>query len=206
MYDFHKVPHLQQGVLISDTKHEIWEFSNPHFQRGRPDMLVLVSRKRSRDRDEEPENISLASIVKDITAIRKHQATISTDLKNLHQDNEILWQETLSAREKYQRHQEVMAKILQFLTAVFSDDRNNNQLGMSKQKSILSEESKECSTLSNDQPGSSNTTTTTTTTVATTTMMHDSTGMLLYRYSTQVTKLFAGSTNKIWFGCAAWRK
>jgi hypothetical protein len=130
MYDFHKVPHLQQGVLISDAKHEVWEFSNPHFQRDRPDMLVLVTRKRNRDREDDPESVNLASIVKDITAIRKHQTTISSDLRNLHRDNEILWQETLMAREKYQRHQEVMAKIIQFLSVVFSENRD----GMSKQK------------------------------------------------------------------------
>ncbi|KAI8145514.1 hypothetical protein BJV82DRAFT_39936 [Fennellomyces sp. T-0311] len=128
MYDFHKVPHLQQGVLISDSKHEIWEFSNPNFQRGRPEMLVLVTRKRNRERDDD--EVSLSSIVKDIATIRKHQTSISNELHSIQRDNAVLWEETLTAREKHQRHQEVIAKILQFLTAVFTNERT--PLGLSK--------------------------------------------------------------------------
>ncbi|KAI8979230.1 hypothetical protein BDF20DRAFT_868361 [Mycotypha africana] len=127
MYDFHKVPHLQQGVLIAETEHEIWEFSNPHFQRGRPDLLVLVTRKKNRDKDaNDHENISLASLVQDLQAIQQQQHAIGTELRDLHRDNEILWQETLSAREKYQRHQEAIEKILQFLTVIFANSNGNN--------------------------------------------------------------------------------
>ena len=123
MYDFHKVPHLQQGVLIAESEHEIWEFSNPHFQRSRPDLLVLVTRKRNRDRDAvDTESVNISTLVQDLAALKKYQSTIGTDLQNLHRDNEILWQETLSAREKHQRHQEAIEKILQFLTAVFAND------------------------------------------------------------------------------------
>ncbi|KAI8367824.1 hypothetical protein EDC96DRAFT_506187 [Choanephora cucurbitarum] len=123
MYDFHKVPHLQQGVMIAENEFEIWEFSNPHFQRGRPDLLVLVTRKRNRDKDVvDTENVTLSSLVQDLSAIKKQQSSIGTDLRELHRDNEILWQETLSAREKYQRHQDAIEKILQFLTAIFAND------------------------------------------------------------------------------------
>ncbi|OAD65419.1 heat shock factor-type transcription factor, partial [Phycomyces blakesleeanus NRRL 1555(-)] len=52
MYGFHKVPHLQQGVLQADDESEQWEFSNPHFQRNQPDLLLLVTRKKGRDSDE----------------------------------------------------------------------------------------------------------------------------------------------------------
>ncbi|CAO3595253.1 unnamed protein product [Absidia cylindrospora] len=48
MYDFHKVPHIQQGVLVADIEHELWEFSHPNFQRNRHDLLHLVVRKRIR--------------------------------------------------------------------------------------------------------------------------------------------------------------
>ncbi|KAI8646319.1 hypothetical protein BD408DRAFT_449829 [Parasitella parasitica] len=134
MYDFHKVPHLQQGVLIAEAEHEIWEFSNPHFQRGRPDLLVLVTRKRNRDRDaNDSETVTLSSLAQDLDALKKHHSTIGSELNDLHRDNEILWQETLNAREKYQRHQEAIEKILQFLTAIFANDNlaisaNNSDL------------------------------------------------------------------------------
>ncbi|KAI8078223.1 uncharacterized protein B0P05DRAFT_542987 [Gilbertella persicaria] len=127
MYDFHKVPHLQQGVLVNDSsaQNEVWEFSHPHFQRNRSDLLVLVTRKRNRDRDKtDADQFDLGSLVKEISAIRKHQANVTADLRNLHQDNELIWQETLSAREKHQKHQRVISKILQFLSAVFSNDQH----------------------------------------------------------------------------------
>ncbi|KAI7860969.1 hypothetical protein BDC45DRAFT_429992 [Circinella umbellata] len=129
MYDFHKIPTVQQGVLFPDTEREIWEFNHANFRRGRPDLLILVTRKK---KDKEGANngdgndvaISLSSLVKQITSIRSHQQTITHDLHSLQRDNSILWQESLEAREKHQRHQEVIEKILQFLTAVFSSENN----------------------------------------------------------------------------------
>ncbi|KAI8373022.1 uncharacterized protein BYT42DRAFT_519212 [Radiomyces spectabilis] len=147
MYDFHKVPHIQQGVLLSENDHEVWEFSNPHFQRGKPELLVLVTRKRNRDREVGDVNkVNLGMLVKDISAIRKHQRNINVDLQNLHRDNEILWQETLAAREKHQKHQDVIEKILHFLTTVFSNEHASIEL--SKQCSFMLGEKNEYITLS----------------------------------------------------------
>ncbi|KAJ2963966.1 hypothetical protein NQZ79_g1045 [Umbelopsis isabellina] len=124
MYGFHKVPHLQQGVLQSDSDTEWWEFSNPHFQKNHPDLLLLVTRKKGRDQEEkEAPSLDLHHILDEITAIKKHQMNISSELKNIQQDNQVLWQETLSARERHQRHQETIDKILRFLASVFSGDK-----------------------------------------------------------------------------------
>lgn len=188
MYDFHKVPHLQQGVLVTDNEHELWEFSHPNFQKDRYDLLHLVVRKRIRSTNDpqlqqstptpssqanqpyglasasllqspmeqghhqpllleqslggqmntstmghprldalgdtpmELQHVRLGSLVKDISTIRHHQHAISADLQHLHNDNEILWRETLLAREKHQRHQQVVERILLFLMSVFSTD------------------------------------------------------------------------------------
>ncbi|KAJ1734368.1 Heat shock transcription factor [Coemansia biformis] len=47
MYGFHKVPHLQQGGLMADSPDaESWEFSNENFQRGQPDLLHFIRRKK----------------------------------------------------------------------------------------------------------------------------------------------------------------
>lgn len=139
MYDFHKVPHLQQGVLIAadNTENEVWEFSHPQFKRGRPDLLISVTRKRNRDREHAPDTkqVDLGSIVKDLTAIKKHQTSITADLSNLHKDNEMIWKEALIAREKHQRHQKIISKILQFLTVVFSNDQH--QLNVDDEQDTL---------------------------------------------------------------------
>ncbi|CEP13062.1 hypothetical protein [Parasitella parasitica] len=123
MYGFHKVPHLQQGVLETDSESERWEFSNPHFQRNQPDLLLLVTRKKgpSTTDDKEISNIDLQHILEEIQSIKKHQMNISTQLQGIQRDNQVLWQETVSARERHLRHQETIDKILRFLASVFSN-------------------------------------------------------------------------------------
>ncbi|KAJ2719387.1 Heat shock transcription factor [Coemansia sp. Benny D115] len=47
MYGFHKVPHLQQGGLMADDPEaESWEFNNENFQRGQPDLMHFIRRKK----------------------------------------------------------------------------------------------------------------------------------------------------------------
>ncbi|WRT66799.1 uncharacterized protein IL334_003762 [Kwoniella shivajii] len=48
MYGFHKVPHLQSGALKNETPVELWEFANPFFKKGHPDLLAKVTRKNNR--------------------------------------------------------------------------------------------------------------------------------------------------------------
>lgn len=122
MYGFHKVPHLQQGVLETDSESERWEFSNPHFQRNQPDLLLLVTRKKGPSADEkEISSIDLQHILDEIQSIKKHQMNISNQLQSIQRDNQVLWQETVQARERHLRHQETIDKILRFLASVFSN-------------------------------------------------------------------------------------
>jgi hypothetical protein len=121
MYGFHKVPHLQQGVLETDSDSDRWEFSNPHFQRNQPDLLLLVTRKKGPNADDkEIANIDLHHILDEIQTIKNHQMNISTQLQTIQRDNQVLWQETVAARERHLRHQETIDKILRFLASVFS--------------------------------------------------------------------------------------
>ena len=55
-YGFHKVPHLQQGVLRSDGENEVSHFENLNFQRGQSDLLCLIQRKKQTQNEpgEEP--------------------------------------------------------------------------------------------------------------------------------------------------------
>lgn len=129
MYGFHKVPHLQQGVLETDSDSERWEFSNPHFQRNQPDLLLLINRKKGPNTDEkEISTVDLHHILEEIQSIKKHQMNISTQLQNIQRDNQILWQETIAARERHHRHQETIDKILRFLASVFSNSEKRPAL------------------------------------------------------------------------------
>lgn len=126
MYDFHKIPAVQQGALFQNNEHDLWEFSHDHFYRGCNNKLALVTRKRNKNLESSTtrSSLTLAKLVRDIASIRKHQAGITSDLSSLQSDNATLWQESFAAREKHQQHQEVLNKILQFLTTVFTNDDN----------------------------------------------------------------------------------
>jgi HSF-type DNA-binding len=135
MYGFHKIPHLQQGVLKSDTETEFFNFEHPNFHRGQPDLLCLVTRKNSKGGSQQ--NVDFAdgdvplpaqgntqlldvnSIVSGITAIKRHQQAISADLNELKTSNQQLWQEALDARERYKSQQDTINRILKFLASVF---------------------------------------------------------------------------------------
>ena len=47
MYGFHKIPHLQRGVLRSDTgETEYWNFAHENFRRDQSGLLCLIHRKK----------------------------------------------------------------------------------------------------------------------------------------------------------------
>ncbi|KAI6010287.1 hypothetical protein EDC04DRAFT_3146028 [Pisolithus marmoratus] len=143
MYGFHKIPHLQQGVLRSENETEFWNFEHPHFVRGQPDMLCLIQRKKqaqptmnaSDDRNahtnlgkdttggavglSQNQFLDINSIVNGIQAIKRHQAAISADLNDLKTSNQHLWQEAMAARERYKKHQDTINRIVKFLAGVF---------------------------------------------------------------------------------------
>ncbi|KAG9087543.1 stress-responsive transcription factor hsf1 [Ceratobasidium sp. 370] len=142
MYGFHKVPHLQQGVLQNSTETELWQFQNPHFQRGQPDLLCLITRKKTganadNAADEAQHNSAAAGptpnanqsagpldmtiLNSSLTAIKKHQTSLSTELKALQESNQHLWNEALAARDRHKKHQDTINKILKFLASVFGN-------------------------------------------------------------------------------------
>ncbi|KAF8548585.1 hypothetical protein OG21DRAFT_1471079 [Imleria badia] len=145
MYGFHKIPHLQQGVLRGDSDIEFSNFEHPHFLRGQPDLLCLIQRKKQPvttgdDAHAAPaagkdaagnvavgalsanQLVDINSIVNGIQAIKRHQAAISADLNELKSSNQHLWQEAMAARERHKKHQDTINRILKFLAGVFGAD------------------------------------------------------------------------------------
>lgn len=147
MYGFHKIPHLQQGVLRSDSDTEPWHFEHPHFHRGQPDLLCLIQRKKQPPHGtgedtnmeiNEPTHVpppisnltagqvlDINSVLNGISAIKRHQQAISSDLNELKSSNQHLWQEALAARERHKRHQDTINRILKFLAGVFGRNGDN---------------------------------------------------------------------------------
>ena len=169
MYGFHKIPHLQQGVLKSDTETEFWNFAHANFHRGQPDLLCLIQRKKQIPQPGDEGSIDLPSaiafggslpvtgaavgsiangaggtagaqngnaplssgqildihsIANGITAIKRHQTTISSELSELKRSNQLLWQDALAARARQQKQQDTINRIVKFLAGVFGQHLN----------------------------------------------------------------------------------
>jgi len=170
MYGFHKIPHLQQGVLKSDTDTEFWNFAHANFHRGQPDLLCLIQRKKQVAQPGDENSIDLRdgganvgllsgpttdattgtgnaplgnptlssgqildihSIVNGISAIKRHQTTISAELNELKRSNQLLWQDALAARAKHQKQQDTINRIVKFLAGVFGSNAGGAGSGVS---------------------------------------------------------------------------
>ncbi|KAL0576927.1 Heat shock transcription factor [Marasmius crinis-equi] len=148
MYGFHKIPHLQQGVLRSDSDAEHSQFAHPDFHRGQEDRLIFIERKKQpgNSRDANAIDMSLGpssnpapqtssaptqqldwhSVVSGIGAIRRHQTNISSELAELKRSNQLLWQESIEARQRHQRQQDTINRIIKFLAGVFGQQVSNS--------------------------------------------------------------------------------
>ena len=150
-YGFHKVPHIQQGSLLNDLETEEWEFSNPNFQRNHPDLLCFVTRKKAAAgtnllvdefKEQNPSTttvVDLNQVINEIAAIKRHQITISSDLKSIQRDNQQLWADSLTLRERYAKQQDTIDKILSFLASIFSSKKSVGQGPLKKRKLELQE-------------------------------------------------------------------
>ncbi|KAF8334548.1 hypothetical protein F5887DRAFT_826083, partial [Amanita rubescens] len=125
MYGFHKIPHLQQGVLRSGSETDFWNFGHANFHRGQADLLYLIHRKKGNSQQQiqmqqqMEEILDIHSIVQGISAIQRHQGAISSELRELKRSNEMLWQDALLAREKHQKQEDTINRIVKFLAGVF---------------------------------------------------------------------------------------
>ncbi|KAI9277036.1 hypothetical protein BDA99DRAFT_494715 [Phascolomyces articulosus] len=59
-------------------------------------------------------------ILDEMSAIKSHQLSISNELKQMQGNNQVLWQEILTARERNHQHQDTINKILRFLASVYT--------------------------------------------------------------------------------------
>ncbi len=132
MYGFHKVPHIQQGEMLTEPS-SAWEFSNPNFKRGRFDLLLLVKRKTPNQEDGgTPTSVPNAplgkqdvqAVLRELQLLRSQQDALRSDISNVQRENQMLWNETMAARERHLQQQQVIEKILRFLASIFASDKH----------------------------------------------------------------------------------
>ncbi|BFZ55578.1 Heat shock transcription factor [Savitreella phatthalungensis] len=137
MYGFHKIPHIEDATYPR-AESAVWEFSNANFQRDQPDLLCLVTRKKSGEGGDR-ESLDFQAIMNEIHAIKRHQMTISQDLKRIQMDNQALWQEQIDTRSRHSKHQETIEKILSFLSSVYGGQRSPEKIIRHKKRKLMIE-------------------------------------------------------------------
>ncbi|ODN00742.1 Heat shock factor protein [Orchesella cincta] len=120
MYGFHKVVSVEQGGLRVD-KDEM-EFAHPFFLKGQEASLELIKRKIPASKHEEsrirPD--SLNKVLLDVRQMKGRQETMDNKLLTMKRENEALWRELASLRQKHAKQTQIVSKLLQFLVGMMS--------------------------------------------------------------------------------------
>ncbi|KAK9245606.1 hypothetical protein V1506DRAFT_537818 [Lipomyces tetrasporus] len=119
MYGWHKVQDVTAGAMQSGE--ETWQFKSANFIRGREDLLDNIVRNRGSKGSDEDEEFDLHQILEEVELIRQSQQVIAEQLKQLKQDNELLWSESYQTRERHKNFSDTLEKILRFLASVYGN-------------------------------------------------------------------------------------
>jgi heat shock transcription factor, other eukaryote len=86
--------------------------------------------------DPQNANLSLSSgqilnihLANGITAIKRRQTTISSELRELKRSNQLLWKHSLAAPGRKQKQQDTINRIVKFLAGVFGQHINTGRGG-----------------------------------------------------------------------------
>lgn len=134
-----KVPHLQSGVLNSfpSPATELWEFTNSKFERGHPERLIEITRKKSAKEMAaehaksgdggaagEDDATSKELSVLDSSAMSRVMSMIynmQNELNTLRATNEALWTRDLLREEQQRKDRQKLDQVMTFLSSRFSD-------------------------------------------------------------------------------------
>ncbi|XP_071539471.1 uncharacterized protein Hsf isoform X2 [Panulirus ornatus] len=131
MYGFHKVVSADSGGLR--VERDEMEFAHNHFQRGQEALIENIKRKQQRrlasdgiDFSQIPtsrtmileDNKSVTKLLNDVRDMKRDQDSMSTKLLGLKRENEALWREYASMRQKFSKQQQIIEKLIHFLIAM----------------------------------------------------------------------------------------
>uniref|UniRef100_UPI003AAA6A6C heat shock factor protein 1 n=1 Tax=Centroberyx gerrardi TaxID=166262 RepID=UPI003AAA6A6C len=135
MYGFRKVVHIEHGGLVKPEKDDT-EFQHPFFIRGQEQLLENIKRKVSSVRQEEvkmsPEEVT--KMLSDVQMMKGRQETIDSKIIAMKHENEALWREVATLRQKHVQQQKVVNKLIQFLVSLV---QSNRVLGMKRKIPLM---------------------------------------------------------------------
>ncbi|MBV99549.1 Heat shock factor protein 1, partial [Eschrichtius robustus] len=114
MYGFRKVVHIEQGGLVKPERDDT-EFQHPCFLRGQEQLLENIKRKVTSD--------SVTKLLTDVQLMKGKQESMDSKLLAMKHENEALWREVASLRQKHAQQQKVVNKLIQFLISLVQSNR-----------------------------------------------------------------------------------
>ncbi|XP_041627210.1 heat shock factor protein 4 isoform X4 [Vulpes lagopus] len=145
MYGFRKVVSIEQGGLLRPERDHV-EFQHPSFVRGREQLLERVRRKvpalRSDDGRWRPED--LGRLLGEVQALRGVQEITEARLRELRQQNDILWREVVTLRQSHGQQHRVIGKLIQCLFGPLQT--GSSGAGAKRKLSLMLDEGSSCPT------------------------------------------------------------
>ncbi|KAM9050628.1 heat shock factor protein 1 isoform 2-T2 [Megaptera novaeangliae] len=127
MYGFRKVVHIEQGGLVKPERDDT-EFQHPCFLRGQEQLLENIKRKVTsvstlRSEDIKIHQDSVTKLLSDVQLMKGKQESMDSKLLAMKHENEALWREVASLRQKHAQQQKVVNKLIQFLISLVQSNR-----------------------------------------------------------------------------------
>ncbi|KAL6100312.1 hsf1 [Pungitius sinensis] len=127
MYGFRKVVHIEQGGLVKPERDDT-EFQHQFFIRGEEHLLENIKRKVTAVSSVRQEEVKMSAhdvnkMLNDVQQIKGKQETIDSRIISMKHENEALWREVASLRQKHVQQQKVVNKLIQFLVSLIQSNR-----------------------------------------------------------------------------------
>ncbi|OBA19034.1 hypothetical protein METBIDRAFT_33655 [Metschnikowia bicuspidata var. bicuspidata NRRL YB-4993] len=124
MYGWHKIQDINSGSMKDDrNQEEVLQFKNPYFIRGREDLLDNIVRNKTGGNEDtlDVNLLNLQYVMNEIDLIKMNQLAILEDMRRMRKDNQVLWSESFTARDRHQKQSQTLEKIMKFLAAVYGN-------------------------------------------------------------------------------------
>ncbi|XP_068568993.1 heat shock factor protein 1 isoform X2 [Cebidichthys violaceus] len=127
MYGFRKVVHIEHGGLVKPERDDT-EFQHPFFIRGEEHLLENIKRKVTSVSSVRQEEVKMSAhdvnkILNDVQLMKGKQETIDSRIIAMKHENEALWREVATLRQKHVQQQKVVHKLIQFLVSLVQSNR-----------------------------------------------------------------------------------
>nr|QMU23586.1 heat shock factor 1 [Sinonovacula constricta] len=141
MYGFRKVVHVESGILKSEQ--DDLEFHHPYFLRGQEEQLENIKRKPSgqgatvshvkTEHGLELNSADVSRVLNDVQMMKGKQESFSNKMDRMKKENEALWREVASLRQKHLKQQQIVNKLIQFMIHLVGGNRTLST-GLQKRK------------------------------------------------------------------------